>query len=413
MQTVLELPTRDKVEIGYDRVGRRVSEVRVGRPSYVVIRTYQSDGQLEQEYVETKWENRSDVVWRVYDYDEAGRLHGAYDLLGGTNWWFEWAQDWLVRWHSDDRNYVREFEYDEEGRVQQIWLNWESQGHRLLGYEYRFNVDGTRVYRRAALDRLEFWRQCGGLSEWYRSETSSQWMLWQQRLLGDDCGSCVWSGIREWNNQAWVDAALLPDSDYQPQAIPAGALLAACVVACACSAICAAGAVLPCVEQCSGSSDPIGCVKQCVGDIIRELPAWAQVLCAACLIGCAICLIVAILRLLPGGGGSGSPPRTAPEPHPSPEPHPEPPSTPPPGNPPPGPVEPPDNGKSPRPTPPGRPFKPRPPYKCMLLEQEEWVNPIGERVWLCIYTCPVSGRIAVVSPTPCKFKVPDPAVSPN
>lgn len=85
VQTVLELPTGDRVEVGYDGVGRSVSAVRVGNPSYVVTRIYQLDGQLEQEYVETNWEGQSNVVWRVYDYDEAGRLRGDYDLFGGTN----------------------------------------------------------------------------------------------------------------------------------------------------------------------------------------------------------------------------------------------------------------------------------------------------------------------------------------
>ncbi len=91
-----ELPTGDTVELSYDKVGRRVSEVRMGEPSYVIWRGYRLDGQLEQEYVETLWEGRSSVVWRVYDYDDFGRLRGAYDVVGGPNWVFEWACDRLV-----------------------------------------------------------------------------------------------------------------------------------------------------------------------------------------------------------------------------------------------------------------------------------------------------------------------------
>ncbi|GIV05813.1 MAG: hypothetical protein KatS3mg016_1388 [Fimbriimonadales bacterium] len=174
VKTITELPTSNQVQLDYDGVGRRVREERTGEPRYWISRVYQRDGQLEQEYVEIDWEGRSVVVWWVYDYDEVGRLRGAYDLLGGVNGWFEWEQDRLVRWHADDRNYVREFMYDEEGRIQQVWLSWEVSGQRALGYEYRFNGDGEQVSWRAALDRLGFYRWCGGLSEWYRAEGSSR-----------------------------------------------------------------------------------------------------------------------------------------------------------------------------------------------------------------------------------------------
>jgi len=298
VETITELPTGSRVELDYDGVGRRVREERTGEPYYLISRFYQLDGQLEQEYVETAWEGQSVVVWRVYDYDEIGRLRGTYDLLGGPNWWFEWELDRLVRWHADDRNYGREFEYDEEGRIGAIWLQAVSGAWRAQGYAYQFSVEGDRVWWRSGLNRLAFRRWCGGLTEWYRADGSGSWEVWQQRLGVAECGSCGHYGSEgAWNERAWVDAALLPDGDYQPQAL-AAAVVAACVVACSCSLFCTVGAVLPCVEQCQGSSDPIGCVKKCVKDIISELPELVQLLCAACLIGCATCLIVALLRFL-------------------------------------------------------------------------------------------------------------------
>ena len=401
VKTITELPTGNRVELGYDRVGHPVREERTGEPYYLISRVYQLDGQLEQEYVETAWESQSVVVWRLYDYDEIGRLRGAYDLLGGPNGWFEWEQDRLVRWHADDRNYVREFMYDEEGRIQQVWLSWEASGQRVLGYEYRFNGDGERVYWRAALDRLEFYRWCGGLSEWYREEGSSSWALWRQSLLDTGCGSCG-KRSQEWNMRAWVDASLLPDGDYQPRGLMA-AIPVACAIACGCAAVCAIGAIVPCVRDCWGRPDPIGCVKQCVGDTVRELPRWAQILCGACLLGCAVCLVLLPFRPFPPGRS----PQPPVEPPGHPKPQPEPPS-----NPPPGPGQP-RNGKDPHPPDRERRYPWQPGRDCQLLEAEELRNPLGESLWLCTYTCPLSGRISFPSLLPCSYRIRDPFLSPN
>jgi YD repeat-containing protein len=367
VQMVEDLATPAKTHLQYDGVGRCTVEERLGTPSYLVQRVYRLDGQLEQEYVETSWENRTDVVWRLYTYDEAtGQLQGVYDLFGGTKWWFEWEQDRLVRWHADDRSYVREFEYDEEGRIVAIWLQAVSGAWRAQGYAYQFSVEGDRVWWRSGLNRLEFRRWCGGLTEWYREDGSGSWGVWRQRLGGEECGSCGHYGSEgAWNERAWVDAALLPDGDYQPQALPA-AIVAACVIACSCSLICAVGAVLPCVEQCKGSPNPVGCVKKCVRDIIKELPDLAQLLCGACLLGCAICLIVALLRFLGGGGGT---------PHPPGRPHPRPPERP---TPPPSPPQPPSHPPSEPPRLP-KPGRPRPGDGRRMDPMECW--------WLCHNHC--------------------------
>ena len=140
---VSDLVAGSRTVLGYDGVGRCTAEYREGVPSYRVERVYQLDGQLQQEYIETVYEGRVDRVWRLYDYDLVGRLKGTYDLLGGVNWWFDWEQDRLVRWHANDRSYAREFEYDEEGRIVAIWLRYA--GWRDLGYAYQFNADGGRV----------------------------------------------------------------------------------------------------------------------------------------------------------------------------------------------------------------------------------------------------------------------------
>jgi len=121
---VSDLVAGSRTVLGYNGVGRCTAEYREGVPSYRVERVYQLDGQLQQEYIETVYEGRADRVWRLYDYDSAGYLKGTYDLLGGVNWWFDWEQDRLVRWHADDRSYAREFEYDEEGRIVAIWLRY-------------------------------------------------------------------------------------------------------------------------------------------------------------------------------------------------------------------------------------------------------------------------------------------------
>ena len=165
---VSDLVAGSRTVLEYDGVGRCTAEYREGVPSYRVERVYQLDGRLDQEYIETVYEGRADRVWRLYDYDSAGRLRGTYDLLSGVNWWFDWEQDRLVRWHADDRSYAREFEYDEEGRIVAIWLRYA--GWRDLGYAYQFNAEGDRVRRHASFVGLEFRSWCGGLTEWYREE---------------------------------------------------------------------------------------------------------------------------------------------------------------------------------------------------------------------------------------------------
>jgi YD repeat-containing protein len=290
---VSDLVAGSRTVLEYDGVGRCTAEYREGVPSYRVERVYQLDGQLHQEYIETVYEGRADRVWRLYDYDSAGYLKGTYDLLGGVNWWFDWEQDRLVRWHADDRSYAREFEYDEEGRIVAIWLQYA--GWRDLGYAYQFNADGGRVRRHAGFAGLEFRQWCGGLTEWYREEHSEAWAVWRQGLFSEGCCGC--GSTAAWNERAWSDAALLPE-DSLTQTLPAFVPFA-CAVACGCAAVCAIGVIVPCVQDCWGTSDPVGCVKQCVEGTVRELPRPVQILCGACLIGCALCLVLLPVRPFP------------------------------------------------------------------------------------------------------------------
>jgi len=128
------------------------------------------------------------------------------------------------------------------------------------------------------------------------------WAVWRQGLFSEGCCGC--GDAAEWNERAWSDAALLPEDSLL--AIPAVAIVpVACAVACGCAAICAIGVIVPCVQDCWGTSDPVGCVKQCVGGTVRELPLPVQILCGACLIGCALCLV----RLPVRPGSPNKPPR--------------------------------------------------------------------------------------------------------
>ncbi len=264
---------------------------------------------------------------------------------------------------------MREFVYDEEARVQQVWLSWEGSGERRLGYEYRYNGDGYRYYWRAGLAGLEFLSWCGGLSEWYRQGGSAGWSVWRQGLVARGCGSC--GDVQAWNERAWVDAALLA-GDFGT-AIPAWAVV--CAVACICGAACVGSIVIPCLSSCRGAEDPIGCMKACVRERLEGMDPSLRVVCSVCVIGCAVCLIVALLRLLGGGGGSGgggsSPPPGGPPiepPHPPSDP-PQPPSNPPqpPSNPP-NPPQPPSNPPRPPKPPEGPPVPhdPDPDYNHIL-----------------------------------------------
>jgi hypothetical protein len=67
----------------------------------------------------------------------------------------------LARWSSDEPNsYARVFGYDEEGRLTKIERDYGG-GNLELAYEYGYNSDGVRVWRRDVLAEQEYRYVCG------------------------------------------------------------------------------------------------------------------------------------------------------------------------------------------------------------------------------------------------------------
>lgn len=109
---------------------------------------------------------RDDAVngshWDVYSYDEvSGRLASVQDVWTGEVNSFAWnPEGTLARWSSNEPNsYARVFGYDEEGRLVKIERDYGSGGVQVA-YEYGYNSDGARVWKRDVLNQQEYRYVC-------------------------------------------------------------------------------------------------------------------------------------------------------------------------------------------------------------------------------------------------------------
>ncbi|GBC92282.1 Putative deoxyribonuclease RhsC [bacterium HR15] len=272
------------LEIRYDDSNRTVTEQRSGEWAYTRVRVYNADGSLQSEY----YASEDTQSWFLYVYDEAGRLEQIVDLLQGDQHFFHWTGMWLTRWEASDRSYVRVLSYDEEGRVVRVERQDRRTGEVRPGLAYQYRWGGGVWYKRDDLRGLELRETCGGLVSWYREEGSSEWQVgrlsyWVQ---GGCCG--VLGGNRAVMEEAWW----MPDE--LELAIPA-----LCGVACVCGAVCFTYLIIPCLGRVRGASDPLRCLLECMQERFVGLPGWVQLLCGACAVGCAICLLSAVPA--PGG----------------------------------------------------------------------------------------------------------------
>ena len=88
--------------------------------------------------------------WDVYAYDPvSGRLASVQDALTGEVYNFVWnPEGTLARWENNPPNgYARVFGYDEEGRLVKIERDYGAGGVQVA-YEYGYNSDGARVWKR-------------------------------------------------------------------------------------------------------------------------------------------------------------------------------------------------------------------------------------------------------------------------
>jgi hypothetical protein len=107
---------------------------------------------------------RDDAVngshWDMYSYDEvSGRLASVQDVWTGETNGFAWnPEGTLARWEQPS-SYARVFGYDEEGRLVKIERDYGAGGVQVA-YEYGYNSDGARVWKRDVLNGQEYRYVC-------------------------------------------------------------------------------------------------------------------------------------------------------------------------------------------------------------------------------------------------------------
>jgi YD repeat-containing protein len=149
----VERPSGDTTVYTYTPAGRLESEVRAGQVRYSRYYGYNLDGSRQ-------WVLREDAVngqhRDVYAYDPvSGRLSSVTDTVPEPDEvnQFAWnPEGTLARW-EEPNSYARVFGYDEEGRLVKIERDYGSGGDVQLAYEYGYNSDGVRVWKRDVLNR--------------------------------------------------------------------------------------------------------------------------------------------------------------------------------------------------------------------------------------------------------------------
>jgi YD repeat-containing protein len=145
----VEYPSGDKTEYAYTPAGRLESEVREGQVWYRRYYKYNLDG--SRHTVERDDMLNGEHV-DVYAYDPvSGRLASVQDALTGEVNSFVWnPEGTLARW-EEPNSYARVFGYDEEGRLVKIERDYGAGGVQVA-YEYGYNSDGARVWKRDRRD---------------------------------------------------------------------------------------------------------------------------------------------------------------------------------------------------------------------------------------------------------------------
>ena len=144
----------------YTPAGRLESEVREGQVWYSRYYGYNLDGSRAMVM-------RDDALngshWDMYSYDElSGRLASVQDVWTGEVNGFVWnPEGTLARWSSNEPNsYARVLGYDEEGRLTKIERDYGG-GDVQVAYEYGYNSDGARVWKRDVRNGQEYRYICG------------------------------------------------------------------------------------------------------------------------------------------------------------------------------------------------------------------------------------------------------------
>ena len=154
--------------------------------------------------------------WDVYAYDPvSGRLASVQDALTGEVYNFVWnPEGTLARWENNAPNgYARVFGYDEEGRLVKIERDYGSGGVQVA-YEYGYNSDGARVWKRDVLNEQEYRYVCrigcGGvpMRVYNRPMSGGSWNTLEEYL---DAPTVQWygAGANSYSNYSSLGGYLL------------------------------------------------------------------------------------------------------------------------------------------------------------------------------------------------------------
>ena len=209
----VERPSGDTTVYTYTPAGRLESEVREGQVRYSRYYGYNLDGSRAMVM-------RDDALngahWDVYAYDPvSGRLASVQDALTGEVYNFVWnPEGTLARWENNAPNgYARVFGYDEEGRLVKIERDYGSGGVQVA-YEYGYNSDGARVWKRDVLNEQEYRYVCrigcGGvpMRVYNRPMSGGSWNTLEEYL---DAPTVQWygAGANSYSNYSSLGGYLL------------------------------------------------------------------------------------------------------------------------------------------------------------------------------------------------------------
>jgi len=266
----VERPSGDTTVYTYTPAGRLESEVRAGQVRYSRYYAYNLDGSRQ-------WVLREDAVngthWDVYAYDPvSGRLSSVTDTVPEPDVVHQFAwnpEGTLARW-EEPNSYARVFGYDEEGRLVKIERNYEGGGVQVA-YEYGYNADGVRAWKRDNLAGQKYRYVCkigcGGvpMRVYNRMMGNGSWVSVEDYLPAGNALGYNWNWrYRHTGGELLMMGATGEPSGYYPTDSNGLAVQSEPPVACVC--VVASPMVCASLEYggCSGEDKKFeDCIKKC------------------------------------------------------------------------------------------------------------------------------------------------------
>ncbi len=178
----VERPSGDTTVYTYTPSGRLQTEERTGQVAYSRKYEYNVDGSRRSVY---RVDSLNGEHHEVYGYDPvSGRLSTVTDTIPEPDvvHSFVWnPEGTLAQWSEPNAGYERVFSYDEDGRLVRIERDY-GNGNEQAAYEYGYNSDGVKVWKKDYLNGQEYRYVCrigcGGtpMRVYQRAMGNESWM---------------------------------------------------------------------------------------------------------------------------------------------------------------------------------------------------------------------------------------------